>query len=175
MRILLSASFSLWSFSDSLRAPAAPKETKAVKKKEVPLEFVIKPGDVSTVAVSEVRQETSIDMMKDGQLIPKGAKYYQTDKEFVPFYQVTLQLEPEAGKELETLTTDGRDKKLIIKAGGKKISEAWIKDAVGTGPLTIDPGQPKYDSKSDGTKESAESKASAEKLVKQLEKLIKKK
>jgi hypothetical protein len=155
---------------------AAPKAKKAPvpTKAPPPLEFVLKAGDVAEAKVIERLEKVVVDELRGGRVVPGKSKLYQTDKESVPFYQVSFLLEPEAGKKLEALTGANRDKKLVVKAGTKKISEAWIKDAIGTGPIVIEPDKPKYDAKSDGTKESAQSKANAEKLSAELQKLIKK-
>ncbi len=149
---------------------ASPKE-----KKDVGIEFVLKSGEVAGAAVVETLQPNSIDEMKKGKLVRGGRKLYETDKGSVPFYSVKLQLEPDTGQRLEAITAANLDKKLILKAEKLKITEFWIKNAVGLDPLEIEPERSKYDPKSDGTKESAYSKGAAEKLVAQLKPLLKKK
>ncbi len=165
LSVLLLSSFSL---------PAVSRPS-AKPKRAAPVDFVIKEGDLSSVAVSEVLQKNSIDLMHEGKIIAGAKRYYETDKEAIPFYVVSLKLEPEATKALEALTVANVKKKLIIKAGGHKLSEVYLRDAIYGGALDLDPGRPKYDAKSDGSKESAQSKVSAEKLAKQLEKYVKKK
>jgi preprotein translocase subunit SecD len=150
---------------------AAPKS----KKPGAPLELSLKASDVAEVALAEERQANVIDAMKDGKVVPGGHKLYDTAQEFISFYSVSVVLAPEAAKKLDELTTANPGKKLVIKLEGKKLADPKISAPIRDGRLKIDLPAPKYDPKSDGTKESAQSKANAEKLLADIQKRLKKK
>lgn len=138
------------------------------------IEMVWQAGDVTDVKVTEVLEKNLIGTVIDGKEVPGGKKLYQTERDTIPFYAVSVTLRPSAGKELERVTAANVGKTLSVRADGKVVYEAKIRAAIPEGRLVVEPPRPEYDPKSDGTKESSESKLVADKLAAELEqKLVK--
>ncbi len=136
--------------------------------------MVLQAGDVTEVKVAEVMEKNVIGTVLDGKEVPGGKKLYQTERMTIPFYAVSVTLKPSAGKELKRVSAANVGKTLSIRADGKVLYEAKVLATIEDGRLVIEPPRPEYDPKSDGGKESAESKATAEKLTAELEaKLVK--
>ncbi len=159
----------------SFTAFSAPKAEKtkaaAAKKPSDKVEMLLTVGDVAEVRLAEILQKNAVDEVSGGKVVGQ-AKIYQTDKETVTFYAVDVHLSAGPAKELEKITAENSDKKLQVKVGGKVLHESRIRDIISNGVLRLEPARPKYNAKSDGSKESAQSKAAAEKLAKEIEKKL---